>query len=159
MRVTAIQSPGDVYGFAALIVIALASFFMLMRPALLKLTRNIMAIRVVHISLSTLAGVLLIVHVAYLFSPPVTTGIDLGYASIGIALMVWISGTAFLERLRDSLFFHGTLASLLVALALAHAATASTALPFDLSQAMLGGTAAILLANAAYQLQKGMIGR
>jgi hypothetical protein len=149
-------SVGDALGFAALIVVGLASFFMLIRSALLKRYRNLPAIRAVHLGLSILAGTLLILHISLLFSWPSTPGLALGYASFAVAMSVWVSGTAFLEKLRDSLFFHGTLASLLVALALVHGAISSTDIPFEFTQVMLASSSAILIVNALYHLRKGV---
>ena len=129
---------------------------MLIRSYLLKRTRNLTAVRVSHIVAATLAGIFIVAHVSLLFSLPSTLGIILGYGAVGVAMLVWLSGTAFLEKLRDSLFFHGTLASLLVALALIHAAIATANIPFDFSQLMLMASSGVLLANAVYHLRKGM---
>ncbi len=129
---------------------------MLIRSYLLKWTKNLTAVRVSHIVVATLAGIFIVAHVSLLFSLPSTLGIILGYGAVGVAMLVWLSGTAFLEKLRDSLFFHGTLASLLVALALIHAAIATANIPFDFSQLMLMASSGVLLANAVYHLRKGM---
>ena len=65
-------SLGDATGFFALIFIGLSSMFMLLRTKLLKFTKNIVAIRVTHIGISALAGVFLVIHVAYLFAGRLT---------------------------------------------------------------------------------------
>lgn len=148
-------SIGDASGFAALILIGATATLMLFRSKLLRLTKNLAAIRAIHVAVSTLAGSFLVVHLACLFSLPSSLGVLLGYFATGAALVVWVSGTAFLERLRDSLFFHGTLASSLVALALVHAATAGANIPYDLSEVMLGSTAVLMAANAAFPPAQG----
>lgn len=147
-------SVGDTTGFAALILIGVSAVFMMVRPKLLKLTRNIAAIRGTHIAISFLAGVFMVVHVAYLFIPPTTVAVDLGYLAVGIAIAVWLTGTAFLERLRDSLFFHGTLSTILAGVIMVHAATSSVNIPLYLSEAMLGLTVVIMVANAAYHVRR-----
>ena len=149
-------SVGDATGFLALILIGLSSMFMLMRSKLLKVTKNIAAIRVTHIMVSVLAGVFLLVHVAYLFALPVSLSLDLGYVSVAVSVAVWLTGTAFLERLRDSLFFHGALSSVLVGLIMVHAATSNVNIPFVFSQVILGATLVVMLANATYHLNRAI---
>ncbi len=127
---------------------------MLVRPKLLKVTKNLAAIRATHIVVSVLAGVLLVAHISYLFAPPNSISLDLGYVSVIVATGVWLTGTAFLERLRDALFFHGTLSMILVGLVVAHAATSNVNIPSFLSEAMLGCTFVIMLANAVYHLRR-----
>jgi hypothetical protein len=145
---------GDAAGFLALIMVGASSTFMLVRSRVLKVTRNLAAVRAAHVTISVLAGVFMIVHVSLLFLPPTTTAVDLGYLSVGVAAVVWLTGTAFLERLRDSLFFHSTLATVLVGLIMVHAATSSLEMPSLLSQGMLATTVMIMLANAAYQYRR-----
>jgi hypothetical protein len=150
------MSAGDAYGFAALLFIGLAAILMLLRYNLLKIIRNISTVRAIHIIVSTLAGVFLLLHLAYLYSPPVTDGIAIGYAAFFFSVLVWISGTAFLEKLRDSLFFHGTLASVLVGLILVHAASSSPNIPFVWTQLMLAGTGVIMGANVTFHLLRAV---
>lgn len=147
-------SVGDATGFIALILVGASGMFMLVRSKLLKVTRNIAAVRATHVAVSFLAGVFMLAHIAYLFTPPITVGVDLGYVSVGVSVAVWLTGTAFLERLRDSLFFHGTLSTLLAGLIMVHAATATVDIPALLSETMLGLTVVIMVANAAYHIRR-----
>jgi hypothetical protein len=149
-------SIGDVTGFLALILIGISSIFMLLRSKLLKVTKNIAAIRGAHVAISALAGVFLLVHVAYLFTPPISVSMDLGYVSVAVAAAAWLTGTAFLERLRDSLFFHGALSSMLVGLIMVHAATASVNIPLLLAEIILGTTLILMVANATYHLNRAV---
>lgn len=149
-------SVGDAAGFLALILIGVSASFMLVRSRILKVTRNIAAVRGIHVAISVLAGVFIIVHVSLLFLPPMSVAVDLGYLSVGVAVVVWLSGTAFLERLRDSLFFHGTLSTILVGLIMAHAATSSLEMPALLSEGMLATTILIMFANATYQYRRAV---
>ena len=43
----------------------------------------------------------MVLHVAYFITWPLNVEIFLGYASATLALVVWVTGTAFLERFRD----------------------------------------------------------
>lgn len=147
---------GDATGFLALILIGLSAMFMLLRSKLLKVTKNIAAIRATHVAVSALAGVFLLIHVAYLFTPPVSVSIDLGYVSVAVAVALWLTGTAFLERLRDSLFFHGALSSILVGLIMVHAATSSVNIPLFLVEIILGTTLALMVANATYHFSRAV---
>ncbi len=149
-------SVGDATGFLALILIGVSSLFMLVRSKLLKVTKNLAAIRVTHIAISVLAGVFLLVHIALLFTPPVSVSIDIGYVAVVAAMVVWLSGTAFLERLRDSLFFHGVLSSVLIGLIMVHAATSNVNIPFIFSQVILGTTVLVMVANATYHLARAV---
>jgi hypothetical protein len=149
-------SIGDATGFLALIMIGLSSIFMLLRSKLLKVTKNITAIRGAHVAVSAFAGVFLLVHIAYLFTPPISVSMDLGYVSVAVAVAVWLTGTAFLEKLRDSLFFHGALASTLVGLVMVHAATASVNIPLFLVEIILGTTLIVMVANATYHLSRAV---
>ncbi|HVC26887.1 MAG TPA: hypothetical protein VND40_01875 [Nitrososphaerales archaeon] len=149
-------SIGDASGFLALILIGLSSMFMLLRSKLLKVTKNIAAIRGTHVAVSALAGVFLLFHIAYLFIPPISVSMDLGYVSVAVAVAVWLTGTAFLERLRDSLFFHGALSSILIGLVMVHAATSSVNIPLFLVEAILGTTLVVMVANATYHLNRAV---
>jgi hypothetical protein len=156
--VTAVSafSLGDVYGFAALFLIALTAALMLLRSRLLKLTRNIALIRTTHLAISVLAGFFLILHISTLFLPPISNGVLLGYAAIIVSVIVWMTGTAFLQKVKDSLFFHGVLSSVLIPLSMIHAATASTNIPSSLSELLLLGTTAVVLANAALHVKRAL---
>lgn len=149
-------SIGDATGFLALILIGLSSMFMLLRSKLLKVTKNLAAIRGAHVAVSALGGVFLLIHVAFLFTPPVSVAMDLGYISVAVAVAVWLTGTAFLERLRDSLFFHGALSSILIGLIMVHAAASSVNIPLFLVEIILGTTLILMVANATYHLSRAV---
>lgn len=129
---------------------------MLLRSRLLKVTKNVAAVRATHVAVSALAGVFLLIHVAYLFTPPVSVPMDLGYVSVAVAVAVWLTGTAFLERLRDSLFFHGALSSMLVGLVMIHAATSSVNIPLFMVEIILGTTVTLMVASAAYHFSRAV---
>jgi len=146
---------GDIYGFAALFLIALAAVLMLLRSRLLKLT-GITTVRVTHLLVSALAGLFLTLHISTQFVPPVSTGIVLGYGAVLASVAAWLTGTAFLEKMKDSLFFHGVLSSVLIPLAMMHAATSGTNFPLYWSQLLLAATASVVLANAAFHVRRAL---
>lgn len=156
MNVASAMSPGDLYGFAALFLIALAASLMLLRSKILKVTRNIVLLRGLHLVLSTLAGLFLALHISTLFVPPISIGIILGYVAVAASVIAWLTGTAFLQKMKDSLFFHGVLSSILIPLSLMHAATASTNIPAFLIQLLLGGTVGVIFANAALHIKRAL---
>lgn len=150
---------GDFFGFAALIFTALAAILMLFRSKLLKATRNLGLVRTLHVAISTLAAAFLALHIAILYLPPSTNGIILGYAAVIVSGVLWLTGTAFLTKVRDSLFFHGILSGVFIPLAIMHAATASINITLDLSRLMLVGAAGVIFANAALQLKRASSAR
>jgi hypothetical protein len=150
------MTAGDLYGFAALFLIALAAALMLLRSKVLKMTRNLALIRASHLVISALAGLFLALHISTLFLPPVSTGIILGYGAVIASVIAWLTGTAFLEKVKDSLFFHGVLSSILIPLSMMHAATTSTNLPAYWSQVILAGTALVVFANAALHIKRAL---
>lgn len=156
MSAASAMSLGDLYGFAALFLIALAAALMLLRSRLLKMTKNIALVRAIHLALSTLAGFFLALHISTLFLPPISTGILLGYAAVVVSVVAWLTGTAFLQKVKDSLFFHGVLSGVLIPLSLMHAATASPNIPAYWSTVLLLGTAGVVVANAALHIKRAM---
>ena len=147
-------SQGNMFGFLAVAFIAASALFMFLRGKILKLTRNLQLIRSIHIAISALAGVFLLLHVLYFISYPLNYGIILGYASFAIAIVVWLTGSAFLEKIRGSLFFHSSLSIVVVSLALMHAASTGINLPLIFSELVLGTTVVVVISNMAYQLGK-----
>lgn len=145
---------GDISGFAAVIFTGLSAFMMVARSKLLKVTKNIKLIRSVHIAISSIAGLFMMVHISYYVSYPMSTGIFLGYAAIGIALAVWLTGSAFLEKVKDSLLFHGSLSFVFVTLALIHAASSAINFPVLFSVVLIIGALGVLFANIGYHVMK-----
>ena len=114
---------GDAFGYVALALVVFTATFMLVRKRLLRYTKNLGLLRRLHMYAATLAGLFIVLHVAYFLGYPVTSAVLFGYGSAALAVFVWATGTAFLERLRDSLFYHGAMS--LVTRSLLPAATCS----------------------------------
>lgn len=145
---------GDIFGFLALGFIVFTAVFMLLRKKLLKLTRNLDLLRKIHIYSATGAGVFLILHAAYFMSWPLTSAILLGYVSATIAGIVWLTGTAFLERFKDSLFLHNALSIGAISLMLIHAGSAGINFPILIGYAILLFTTLIVIYKASQYATK-----
>jgi hypothetical protein len=131
---------GDVFGLLALALISATAVIMLLRRRILKRFKNLDLLRRIHIAIAGLGGLFLVLHVAYFITWPLNIEILLGYLSATLALVVWVTGTAFLERFRDSLYFHGTLSLSAISLMVIHSASAGLNVPFALAETVLGGT-------------------
>lgn len=111
-------------------------------------------LRRVHIYAATLGGLFLVLHVAYFISYPITSGIALGYVSAAMALVVWITGTAFLERFRDSLFYPSSLSLATIALMVIHSASEGINIPLLFAYAVLILTSVVALYKASKHADK-----
>jgi len=134
---------GDVFGILALALISATAVFMLFRRKILKRFKNLELLRRVHIAIAGLGGLFLVLHVAYFITWPLNVEILLGYISATLALVVWLTGTAFLERFRDSLYFHGTLSLSAISLMVIHSSAAGLNVPFAFAEVVLGGTTVV----------------
>jgi hypothetical protein len=136
---------GDIFGLLALALISATAVLMLLRRRILKRYKNLEMVRRVHIATASLGGLFLVLHVAYFVTWPLNTEIALGYVSAALALVVWLTGTAFLERFRDSLYFHGTLSLSAISLMVIHSASAGLNVPFAFAEVVLCGTTGVAL--------------
>jgi hypothetical protein len=148
---------GDVFGYIALALVVFTASFMLVRRRLLRHTKNLNLLRTVHIYAAAAVGLFIVLHVAYFFSYPITDAILLGYASAAMAVFVWVTGTAFLERLRDSLFFHGTMSLSTIGLMAVHSAGAGVNVPIEFAAAALVVVASVSLLKAWGHLSKVIV--
>jgi hypothetical protein len=145
---------GDFFGYIALTLVVFTASFMLVRKRLLKYTRNLNLLRKVHVYAATAAGLFIVLHVAYFYNYPITDAILLGYGSAALAAFVWITGTAFLERFRDSLFFHGTMSLATIALIVVHSAGAGVNIPIGVAAVTLLVVACTGIVKAWQHLSK-----
>ena len=127
---------------------------MLVRKRILKRFKNLDLMRRAHIAIAALGGLFLILHVAYFISYPLNIEILLGYVSASLALIVWLTGTAFLERFRDSLYFHGTLSLSAISLMVIHSAAAGLNVPFAFAEVVLGGTTMVAIYKTSQYIGK-----
>ena len=145
---------GDVFGLLALALISATAVLMLLRRRILKRFKNLDLIRRVHIGVAGLGGLFLILHVAFFITYPLNIAILLGYVSATIALVVWLTGTAFLERFRDSLYFHGTLSLSAISLMVIHSAAAGLNVPFAFAEVVLGGATSVAVYKTTQYIGK-----
>ena len=91
-----------------------------------------------HIVLATLGGAFLLLHADYFIRAPISDPwIFLGYLSTVVALVVWFTGFSFIERLRYSLLYHGSLSLFTIALMIIHAVELGLNLPLEITEAVL----------------------
>jgi hypothetical protein len=147
-------SIGDLTGFTALVLILVAALLMAVRKSFVKSAGGLVLYRKAHIGVSTAAGLFLVIHIAYSFGYPISDGLILGYASTASAVMVWLTGTAFLERYRDTLYFHGTLTVVAVALIAVHASVSGANLPVIISIFVLASGIGASLAGMSRQVER-----
>ena len=145
---------GDIFGIVAIVLIGFTAVFMLLRRPILKRFKNLDLLRRIHITVAGLGDLFLVLHVAYFISYPLTLEILLGYLSAGLAFVVWLTGTAFLERFRDSLYFHGTLSLSAISLMVIHSSAAGLNVPFALAEAVLVGTTGVAIFKSTQYIGK-----
>ena len=145
---------GDVFGLLAIALISFTAVFMLLRKRILKRFKNLELMRRAHIAVATLGGLFLVLHVAYLITWPLSIEILLGYISATLALVVWLTGTAFLERFRDSLYFHGTLSLSAISLMVIHSVGAGLNVPFAFAEVVLVGTTSVAVYKTSQYVGK-----
>lgn len=145
---------GNIFGFLAVLFIATSALFMLLRGEILKHTKDLQLVRSAHIGISALAGVFLMLHVGDFIWYPLSTGLIFGYVAFGTAVVVWTTGSAFLEKVRGSLLFHGSLSLVVVSLALIHAASLGYNLAPIFSGLVLVTTMVVVVVNLIHQLNK-----
>lgn len=149
-------SLGDVLGYLALLFLAASAAMMLIRKQLLARVKSLAHLRRLHVGVSALAGLFMALHAAYFIQFPLDYGVALGYVAAAGAVAVWLTGTAFLERLRDSLFFHGTLSLVVLGLVAVHSASAGFNLPGWAVDLTLGATVFALGTASARQVARIM---
>ena len=76
-----------------------------------------------------------------------------------MSIVVWMTGVAFLEKVRDSLLFHSSFSVVFVSLALMHAASANYNMLPIVSELLLVATLIVIISNVWYQLKKMMGGK
>ena len=109
----------------------------------------------IHIGMAVLGGAFLLLHADYFLQAPVTNfGILLGYIATAVALIVWFTGFSFLERLRYSLLYHGSLSLFAIALMILHSVNLGFSIPLYLSELLLAVTALVVFIRASQHIIK-----
>ena len=145
----------DISGFFALIFITATAGLMFAKKRILNHTAKQDLVNKIHIAVAVLGGGFLLLHGDYFIHAPLTNfGILLGYISTGIALVVWFTGFSFLERLRYSLLYHGSLSLFAIALMILHSVNLGFNIPLYLSEILLAVTAIAVFARASQHIIK-----
>lgn len=144
---------GDLSGFLALIFISATAVLMVGKRKLSKTTGRNIFFKRVHIIIASLGGGFLLIHADYFIGAPIENwGILLGYIAAAAALFVWFSGFAFLERLSDSLLYHGSISLAAIALMVIH--TLIFGFQTIATEIILSLVAAVLLLRALQHVAK-----
>ena len=116
-------------GYAALILIAATAVLMLFKKPILRRTKDPWLLRTIHIIIAGLGGAFLVFHVVVFLLFPLSLPVLFGYLAVYAALAVWITGTLFFESLRNSMFYHGLLSLVAIALMAVHVFSAGRTVP------------------------------
>jgi hypothetical protein len=152
--VSTYYSAGDVYGFVALFLIVVTSLLMFFRRVLGIRLQNPDFLRSVHVVIAALSGLFLILHIAYFLVLPIGFPIQLGYVSTGLIVVVWLTGAAFLERLKDSLFYHGSLSLASISLMVFHAFGSGGNIPLEFGEIAIGTCVFLLIVRTINHLSR-----
>ena len=133
----------QISGFAAALLLASTGVLMLFRKQILRTTKDPEALRSLHLVIASLAGLFIIFHVGLFVLMRLTLPVLFGYLGAYVAFVVWVTGAVYLEGYRSSLFYHGLLGLVAVALIVVHIVSAGVDIPIIFS-----GVALVLIAAA-----------
>lgn len=115
---------------------------------------NLKLLRRGHTIIALIAGLFVVIHIAYFITYPINDAILLGYVAIAGALFFGLTGMSYLQRLREARFYHGSMTLPAVALITVHAVGSGFNLPVWIATVALGVTAGVVFATAARHLRK-----
>ena len=132
----------DIAGFLALIFITATAVLLFLKKRIsstASVSRRSLFTKV-HIALATLGGAFLLVHADYFIQAPIfNPGVLLGYIATAVALIVWFTGFSFVERMRYSLLYHGSLSLFAISLMVVHTVDLGFNLSTEISAILLIG--------------------
>jgi len=142
----------DLAGFLALFFITATAAMMFLKTRLFNRYQSHKSlIATAHIIIAALGGAFLLLHADFFLRAPIlNTGIFLGYLATAVALIVWFTGFSFLERLRYSLLYHGSLSLFAISLMVLH----TIELGFNIS---IGVTEAVLVLIAILTFYRAVL--
>lgn len=145
----------DVSGFLALIFISATAILMFVRNRVTGSTTRRNAVNRIHIVIAVLGGAFLLLHADYFLQAPLTNiGVLSGYIGTGVALIVWFTGFSFLEKMKYSLLYHGSLSLFAIALMVFHSVDLGFGIPLYLSELLLAVTAVLVFLRAFQHITK-----
>jgi len=148
-------------GFLALFFIIVTAVLMFVKKRLFNRFQSHQGlIRNIHIVVAVLGGAFLLLHADYFINAPIlNTGIFLGYVSTAVAVVVWFTGFSFLERLRYSLLYHGSLSLFAISLMVLHALELGFNISLEVTAAILATIAILTFTRAMFHVNKILTGR
>jgi len=148
-------------GFLALFFIIVTAVLMYVKKRLFNRFQSHQGlIRNIHIIIASLGGAFLLLHADYFLSAPIlNTGIFLGYVSTVVALVVWFTGFSFLERLRYSLLYHGSLSLFAISLMVIHALELGFNISIGVTETILSVIAILTFFRAMFHISKILASR
>jgi len=143
-------------GFLALFFIIATAVMMFIKTRLFNRFHSHQGlIRNIHIAVAALGGAFLLLHADYFIHAPILNmGIFLGYVSTAVAVVVWFTGFSFLERLRYSLLYHGSLSLFAISLMVIHALELGFNISIGVTEAILSLVAIFTFYRAALHVGK-----
>lgn len=139
----------DVSGFLALIFISATAILMFARNRIIGHNSNRGLVNKIHIGMAVLGGAFLLLHADYFLQAPLTNlGVLSGYLATGVALVVWFTGFSFLERIKYSLLYHGSLSLFAIAMMVIHSVDLGFSIPLYVSELLLTLTAILVITRA-----------
>jgi hypothetical protein len=143
-------------GFLALFFIIVTAVMMFIKARLFNRYHSHQGlIRNTHIVVAALGGAFLLLHADYFIKAPIlNTGIFLGYLGTAVALVVWFTGFSFLERLRYSLLYHGSLSLLAISLMVIHTLDLGFNISIGVTEVILALIAILTFSRAMLHLNK-----
>jgi hypothetical protein len=148
-------------GFLALFFIIATAVMMFVKTRLFNRFHSHQGlIRNTHIIVASLGGAFLLLHADYFINAPILNqGIFLGYVSTAVALIVWFTGFSFLERLRYSLLYHGSLSLFAISLMAIHALDLGFNISVGITEGILLVIAILTFWRAMFHVNKILSGK
>ena len=150
----------DLSGFLALIFIPATALLMFLKVRLFNRYQSHKDfIKNTHIVVASLGGAFLLLHADFFLNAPIwNTGIFLGYLSTAVAIIVWFTGFSFLERLRYSLLYHGSLSLFAISLMVIHTVELGFNISIGAVEGVLVVVAVLTFYRAALHLRRILAG-
>jgi hypothetical protein len=151
----------DLAGFLALIFITATAVMMFIKSRLFnRYQSHKNFIKNTHIVLAALGGCFLLIHGDFFLRAPILeTGIFLGYLGTAVAVVVWFTGFSFLERLRYSLLYHGSLSLFAISLMVIHTVDLGFNISIGVTEVILIVLAVLTFYRAMFHASKILAGR
>lgn len=151
----------DLAGFLALIFITATAVMMWLKARLFnRYQTHKTFIKNTHIVVAALGGAFLLMHADFFLRAPILEfGIFLGYLGTAVAIVVWFTGFSFLERLRYSLLYHGSLSLFAISLMVLHTIDLGFNIPFNITEVLLILIAILTFYRAIFHIGKILASR